>query len=270
MTYTGQPFPADDPLVDFVIPAHPDNVMRDRNTGEHKPINHARGFVIHTPEEAADNVEVTPYYFSRKIYDQQGRQRFASTTFYGDNSGPLYQMVPVRFGAIANGVNGKPYPAWADPNVSLNYQTESIELEGYAATIHLTCPRGGPQWTKTARLLASRSVAKGWPLDRVHVIGHYEVAVDRTDPGGLDLNALVQDARGFLTGAILKEAAMIRWVTAGVYGRDKTYLVFVTEAGLRRMHIKDAAQENALLAAGLIKKPVTKITQAQLDQYADV
>jgi hypothetical protein len=99
----------------------------------------------------------------------------------------VYQCVPESWGAIANGFNpGNPqrlsYPSWAG-GFSLNWQTLSVEIEGYAHNIHNTMPVGGPQWQALLRLIRHRCGAWGIPLDREHIPGHYQLSVDRTDPG---------------------------------------------------------------------------------------
>lgn len=166
-------------------PAHPTNFYLPENHGgvPNKP----KGWVLHTPEEPADNYESTPVYFS-----QPNRQ--ASTHYYLDNDGDVYQMVPERCAAIANGVIGKPYPSWANPNISLNWQSLNVEIEGYGHSIHLTMLRGGPQWQGLLNLIRHRAAAYGIPLDREHVIGHYQVANNRVDPGAqFPWGALIED-----------------------------------------------------------------------------
>lgn len=170
-TVTSQAFVPDYPGA-IVVPAHPSNYYRPEDHGgvPNKP----RGWVLHTPEEPADDVESTPAYF-------QGANRQASTIYYLDNDGDVYQLLPERCAAIANGVVGKPYPAWADRNTSLNWQTLNVEIEGYAATIHQTMTPA--QFNSLVRLIKHRSAAYGFPCDRAHVIGHYEVSNERSDPG---------------------------------------------------------------------------------------
>lgn len=152
----------------IVVPAHFSNWRKYPNT--------PKGFVLHTPEEDADNIEVTPYYFQTPNLD-------ASTHYYGDSDGDIYQMVEERWSPIANGVIGKPWPKWADPSYNLNSQTLNIEIEGRAATIGQTMPVGGPQFNALVRWIKHRATKYGIPLDRDHVIGHYQVANNRSDPG---------------------------------------------------------------------------------------
>lgn len=179
------------------LPAHADNIRPGTN--------HPKVLVLHTPEEPVDQVEVTPRYFSRQIFitlpDGTVVQRRASTHYYASGGvgtqgdGDLYQMVREDQGAIANGVLGKPYPADTDPNISLNLQSLSIEIEGYAANIHLTCLPGTRQWATVVRWVESRSAKYNVLLDRAHVIGHQEVANNRTDPGGFDIQRVIDEAR---------------------------------------------------------------------------
>ncbi len=185
MAYVQIPFTPDIPG-SIVVPAHADNVRPG--------VNNPRINVFHTPEERADDIEVTPYYFSRRIYDAQGNQRRASTTNYADSDGDLFQMVPDKYGAIANGLRGMSQPAGTLSNVSLNLQSRSIEIEGFAHNIHLTCVRGGPQWNTVVRWTLAGNQMHGIPLDRAHNLGHKEIANNRSDPGGLDIDAIVEDA----------------------------------------------------------------------------
>lgn len=157
-------------------PAHKTNTLGPPNT--------PKGFVLHTPEEAADGYPGTPYWFAQKHPGQEG-----STTYFVSFLGFVYQCVPESEAAIANGVLGKPYPAWANPAVSLNRQTLSVEIEGYAATIADTISPA--QKTALLNLIRHRCEAHGIPLDRQHIIGHYEVANNRSDPGTLDIGAIV-------------------------------------------------------------------------------
>lgn len=167
------------------VPAHPTNIYWPENHGGVS--NQPKGWVLHTPEEPADNYESTPVYF-------QNPNIQASTHYYLDNDGDVYQMVPERCAAIANGVIGKPYPSWANPNISLNWQSLNVEIEGYGHSIHLTMLRGSPQWQGLLKLIKHRAAAYGIPLDREHIIGHYQVANNRVDPGAqFPWDALIED-----------------------------------------------------------------------------
>lgn len=191
MAYVQQPFVPDiKPCI--VIPAHSDNVR----PGDNQP----RVSIVHTPEERADEIEVTPFYFARRIYDANGIQRRASTHFYTSGglgtlgNGDLYQMVPEQYGAIANGVtSGRNYPTDTSPSISLNLQSRSIEVEGFAHSIDRTMPHGSPQWLTTVEWCLYGYYDHGIPIDRAHIIGHYEVSNVRTDPGMLNIDDIVED-----------------------------------------------------------------------------
>jgi hypothetical protein len=64
-----------------------------------------------------------------------------------------------------------------------------VEIEGYAATIAQTISPA--QKTALLDLIQHRCAAHGIPIDRPHIIGHYEVANNRSDPGTLNIDALV-------------------------------------------------------------------------------
>jgi N-acetyl-anhydromuramyl-L-alanine amidase AmpD len=152
----------------IVLEAHPTNWRTYQNV--------PKGWVLHTPEEPADNNETTPAFFAAP-------NRQASTHYYLDNDGDVYQMVAERYSPIANGVLGKPYPSWANRNTSLNSQSLNVEIEGRAATIHETMAVPGPQFDSLVRLIRHRANFYGFPPDREHIIGHYQVSIDRSDPG---------------------------------------------------------------------------------------
>jgi len=147
-------------------------------------LNNPKAWALHTPEEPPDNVPSTPYYFA-------STDRDASTTYFVSYLGFVFQMVPESEGAYGNAVEGKPYPAWADSTVNLNLQTLSVEIEGYAATIHQTMPRGSAQWRALVNLMAHRCRALNIPPGRT--FGHYAVSVYRSDPGQLNIPLLVSD-----------------------------------------------------------------------------
>jgi N-acetyl-anhydromuramyl-L-alanine amidase AmpD len=146
--------------------------------------NRPKSWCLHTPEEEADEYPATPYYF-------ENTNRMASTHYFVSWLGFVFQMVPEIHGAYANGVRNKAYPPWADPTVNLNLQTLSVEIEGYAATIHQTMKRGGPQWNALIELLAHRCLE--FNLNPVDMIGHYQIADNRTDPGSLNINKVITD-----------------------------------------------------------------------------
>lgn len=159
-------------------PAHSTNVLNP-------PANVPKGWVLHTPEEPADGYAGTPVWFARPNVG-------GSTHYFVSYLGFVFQCVAENVGAIANGVTpGKNYPVFATNFVSLNRQTLSVEIEGYAATIANTISPA--QKTALLNLIRHRCQAHGIPLDRQHIIGHYEVANNRSDPGTLDIDALVAE-----------------------------------------------------------------------------
>ncbi len=217
----------------IVEQAHANNIRPGRN--------HPRVLVLHTPEEDADEREGTPHYFSRDLLLENPPRR-ASTHYYisggldtpGD--GDLYQMVPESQGAIANGVLGKPYPRDTDQTISLNLQSLSVELEGRAHTIHETMKRDNPQWETTVKWIESRSAKYDIPLDTQHVIGHKDVSAERSDPGQLNIDQLVRDAR-----ALREEDEMKPYL---VQERNSSY-IWITD-NVTRTHLRDMAHAQAL------------------------
>lgn len=168
----------------IVVPAHKDRWST--------ALNHPKGWVFHTPEEPADDVESTPAFF--QTAPLPGKE--ASSIYYGDSDGDIYQMVEERYTAFANGVVGKPYPSWANPSINLNSQSLNIEIEGFAGTIQNTMIRGGLQWNSVIKLVRDRDKFYNIPLDRSHHLGHYEVSNQRSDPGALfPWNAFIEDLR---------------------------------------------------------------------------
>lgn len=138
--------------------------------------NTPKGWCLHTPQEPADTYAYTPVFFADPNRD-------ASTHYFVSYEGKVYQCVAEKDLAIANGIVGRPYPSWADPNRSLNWQSLSVEIEGYAESIGDTLAIGGAQWDALVNLVRDRCDHYGIPLDREHIIGHYEVANNRSDPG---------------------------------------------------------------------------------------
>lgn len=227
----------------IVYPADLSNYYLPENHGGVP--NRPRALVLHTPEEPWDNYESTPVYFSAP-----GRE--ASTHYYADSDGDWYQLVPERCAAIANGLRNKPMPAWADPNTSLNWQTLSVEIEGEAATIHLKCLRGEAQWNAIVRWIVNRSRYWVLPIDRAHVVGHYQLADNRSDPGKLDIDAIVRDAQT-LAGQEDDNMSFIAWATEAhpPAGRPfRSYTLFVGPDGLTKRLVPNAQEHNALAAAG--------------------
>jgi len=224
----------------LIWPAHANNFYRPENRPNRQP-NQPRGWVLHTPEEPVDGYPGTPNWFANPSAN-------ASTHYYVHGNGDVYQMVPESCAAIANGVLGKPYPKWADPNHSLNWQSLNVEIEGYAHNIHQTLEVGGPQWKGLVRLLSDRALAYGIPLDREHIIGHYQVASNRTDPGPLfPWDALIRDLQ--------EEEEMANPVWATWKDRPanvpfRSYLLYVGRDGLTSRMVPDSVEHNALAESG--------------------
>lgn len=173
----------------IVSPCHPTNCYSYLEHGGR--VARPRAMVIHTPEEDADDYPGTPAWFA--TYHADPNQRGSTYYFVShqlDERRPgftrVYQCVDERDGAIANGLNGKPRPSWAGPD-SLNWQTNNVEVEGRAASIHLTLHNGTvegeAQWRSLVDLCMWSANRWAYPLDREHHVGHYELSVDRTDPG---------------------------------------------------------------------------------------
>lgn len=144
--------------------------------------NTPAALVLHTPEEPADGWESTPNWFANP-------QANASTHYYADNDGDLYQMVPDSMPAWAQNVRshqrhwkgsaGKAAP-WA-PDGNNNVHALSIEIEGFAGTIDSTL--SDAQMETVAMWLEFKSAQYDIPLDRDHVVGHEELAFHKVDPG---------------------------------------------------------------------------------------
>ena len=162
------------------IEAHPLNYYGPGNPNAYRdPVGKVipctpRALFFHTPEEDADDYEGTPAWFRNP--DAHG-----STRWYADNDGDLFAMVPEPWGAIANGLDGKPRPAWAPAGISLNLLSDNIEIEGRAHSLQRTIT--GKQFATCVDWAVDRCVRFEIPPDRAHLCGHYEVSVQRTDPG---------------------------------------------------------------------------------------
>ena len=150
--------------------------------------NHPKAWCLHTPEENPDDYPGTPYYFHNLT------DRRASTHYFVSYLGLVFQMVPESEGAYANAREGIPgLFDWETPDWNLNLETLNVEIEGYAASIHITMPRGSPQWNALVRLLAHRCLALSIPIERT--FGHYQVSKFRSDPGQLDIAAIIADVK---------------------------------------------------------------------------
>ncbi len=162
-------------------PAHRSNYY----TAASRPYSGARRRVValcyHTPEEPWDDNEVTPAWF-------EDPRANASTNYYADSDGDLYQMVRDDDFAWAQGVRSKdlilPRPSWwRDEFVSYNTCMLSIEIEGYAREIGETFTVGSRQFETVAAWSAFVCRKYGIPIDRAHHVGHSELTRQKSDPG---------------------------------------------------------------------------------------
>src|SRR3990167_3813625 len=209
-------------------------------------LNRPRAWCLHTPEEVADSDPQTPYYFHNTTRD-------ASTTYFVSYLGFVFQCVPESEGAYANAVEGKPYPVWADSKVNLNLQTLSVEIEGFASSIHQTMPRGSAQWNALVALIAHRCKALNIPPGRT--FGHYEVSSNRSDPGQLNISQVVADVIAAMEEEMPK---LIHCIDGG-----KVYVV--GEMGKR--HIDDQVELG--IYTRLFGGPMD-VYQAEADKIPDV
>ena len=159
------------------------------------------GQVIHTPEEDADDNEVTPRWF-------QDPKANASTEVYTDNDGDLYQMVRQADFAWAQGISfGVGGTArdqlprsfnrakYGSPNTCYG----SNEVEGHASTIDTTLIVGGRQWQTLVAWCELHCRRFGYPANRDRIIGHYQLSNRRSDPGpAFPWADLIQDVQGAL------------------------------------------------------------------------
>lgn len=163
------------------------------NYGQYGRFNTPRALVFHTPEEMPDDYESTPVWF-------QNPAASASAHAYADNDGDLYIMVDDIQAAWACGTysdytdaNGVFHPSnrhwkgnyrgwapWNTEHISNNLLSLSIEIEGFAATLNMP----EEQYQTVLRWAYEKCVRWSIPLDRDHLIGHGDLATDRTDPGG--------------------------------------------------------------------------------------
>lgn len=178
----------------IVVPAHATNFGYSTR-------NIPRALVFHTPEEDVDDIEFTPYYFARDLSDE-GRQ--ASTNYYGDSDGDLFQMVPDREGAYGNGVpwarrhwKGEAglMPPWNSGGGNYNLRTLSIEIEGRARAMHKTFRVDGEQWQTVVKWAAFKCRQYNIPINRARLVGHEELDTWKRDPGltyGFPMDDLVE------------------------------------------------------------------------------
>lgn len=218
----------------IVIPAHNSNTLGP-------PTYRPAVVVLHTPEEEADTYFATPQWFAQYHPGQEGSTNAALSAL-----GFLIECVAPGVAPIANGVTpDKRYPGGADENINLNRQSRSIEIEGRAATIGRTMPRGGAQWNALIDWIAFQCELHGIPPDRKHIIGHYEVAGNRSDPGTLDINAVVQDVQKLISQE--EEPVKIYKVVSDNPASQAQY-VWTAEGGFRKLAYPDLLLLDGALA----------------------
>ena len=136
---------------------------------------------FHTSEESWDDYESAPHWF------QEARAN-ASTGYYADSDGDLWQMVRDADFAWAQGARTRdlvlPRPSWwRDDYISYNSCMLSIEIEGRAAQIGDTLRPGGRQFQTLAAWTAFVCRKYAIPVDRTHLLGHMELTRQKRDPG---------------------------------------------------------------------------------------
>ncbi len=170
-------------------PAHPSNFYAagspDPKRGGSAPYRGAPRRMVaicyHTPEEPWDDRETTPEWFANP-------QANASTGYYADSDGDLYQMVRDADFAWAQGVRTAqlvlPRPLWwRDEYVSYNTCMASIEIEGYADRIGETFTVGSRQFASVVAWSAYICRKYGIPPERAYHLGHSELTQRKHDPG---------------------------------------------------------------------------------------
>ena len=159
-----------------------------------------KAVVVHTPEEDADDREITPQWF-------KDPRAGVSTHFYVDNDGDVVQMVSLKQGAYAHGIRTVDRiwtPSWCPPGISFNMRAVGIEVEGRHASIHHTMKVGGAQFNSLVALIKWLSKPSlyfhlsGFNVNSDNVIGHNRINQGKDDPGKLFpwnalLTALVPD-----------------------------------------------------------------------------
>lgn len=161
-------------------PLHPD---RKSNYGVATSI---QAICLHSPEEPADNYESTPVFFSQS----KANGSVGGTHYYTDNDGDIVQMARDTDQVHAQGVSSAnarlPRPDWwLSKYISYNTCMLSNEIEGYASTLHKTMPIDSKQWNAVVAWCAYKYLQYKLPMDELEkrIIGHGQLAKDRTDPG---------------------------------------------------------------------------------------
>ncbi len=144
-------------------PAHPSNYWTAVSRPYAGVMRRFVAICYHTPEEAWDDNETTPAWFA----DPRAN---ASTNYYADSDGDLYQMVRDQDFAWAQGVRRaeriEPRPSWwRDAYISYNTCMISIEIEGYARDIGRTFVAGSRQFEAVAAWSAYVCEKYGIPIE---------------------------------------------------------------------------------------------------------
>ena len=169
----------------FYAPASPQNYF----PSDHRSPAYAAQFnplciVWHSAEEKPDQVDVTPRYFQ----DPTAR---ASTLFFADSRGHLWQMVKVGAFAWAQGTPAEDdrllhsRPAWMPPPpISYNVFGLSIEQEFHATgDVSQAFYEGSPMFDTDARWAALMHRQYHIPLAQERWLTHMGLNREKGDPG---------------------------------------------------------------------------------------
>lgn len=184
--------PADFPATTYWVPAHASNQWPAPHYGMLR--TNIKGLCFHTPEEPADDRESTPVYFGLATSN-------ASTHYYADDDGDLYQMVLDKDFPWAQGTRSVdaiiPRPKYYMPkDVSYNAIYLSIEVEGFAASIGRTMFEGSLQFETVCQWAALKAREYVIPINRQRFVGHNELNKQKHDPGvQFPWDALMQRTR---------------------------------------------------------------------------
>lgn len=131
------------------------------------------------------------------IHVGEGSQQVIYDTFLNEQksshycvsaTGEVWQFVEETDTAWGNGVVKNPTNqiVLSRPNVNPNLYTISIEHEGFG-----TSDFTDSQYSSTALLVRGICTRWGIPMDRIHIIRHNEIRVDKTCPGVANVDKLV-------------------------------------------------------------------------------
>lgn len=207
----------------YITPADRSNYSMPED-GRYRGKRQHVGVVIHTPEEPADDNEVTPKYFAKPGVR-------ASTDAYTDNDGDLYGMVPSVGTAWAQGqpanrnrllLGQRPTPDWMPRDgkgklLSFNQMFSSNEVEGYAKSMKDSFIPEGPQYDTLASWIGWQMFKFGWEgLDRVWA--HEWLDTWKGDPGQfvVDLFPKLYQAALMYLGDFKEQANRISKAEAGI------------------------------------------------------